>query len=143
MIAEAGTGSIIVYIFSGLVIGFILYSFLKARKQMNRPPSENVKVLDGKNFSSVVNKGVSLIDFWAAWCGPCKVQGPIVDDLADEIGDRANICKVDVDSNQAIAQKFGVQNIPTILILKDGRPVERFVGVKPRQVLLKAIHAHL
>ena len=143
MIAEAEIGNTVVYIISGLLVGFILYSFLKAKKRMNRPPSENVKILDGSNFNSVVGKGVSLIDFWAEWCGPCKVQGPIVDDLADEIGDKANICKLDVDSNQHIARKFGIQNIPTILVLKNGKPVERFVGVKPKQVLMKAIQSHL
>jgi thioredoxin 1 len=140
---EAGGGSIITYILSGALVGYLLYSFIKARKRMNRPASPNVKVLDEKNFDSTVKSGVSLIDFWAVWCGPCKVQGPIVDEVADEIGGKANICKLDVDQNQRIAQKFGIRNIPTILILKDGKPVEKFVGVKPKNTLIKAVNSHL
>ena len=143
MVFEAEGGNIITYIISGGVVGFILYSFIKAKRRMNRPASENVKILDDANFDTTVKSGVSLVDFWAAWCGPCKVQGPIVDEVADEMVDKANVCKVDVDQNQRISQKYGIRNIPTILILKDGKPVEKLVGVKPRNVLIKAINAHL
>ena len=143
MIFEAGAGNTVTYIISGLIVGFILYSFLKAKKRMNRPASEHVKILDDSNFDATITKGVSLVDFWAEWCGPCKVQGPIVDEVADEIGEKANICKVDVDRNQRIAQKFGIRNIPTMMLFKDGKPVEKFVGVKPRHVLLKAIQSQL
>lgn len=143
MIIEAGAGNTITYIISVAVIGYILYNFIQVRKRMSRPPSEHVKILDNKNFDATIRKGVSLVDFWAGWCAPCKVQGPIVDEVADEIGDKANICKVDVDHNQGIAQKYGIRNIPTILILKDGNPVEKFVGVKPKHVLIKAVQAHL
>lgn len=143
MIFEASTGNTITYIISGAFLGYFLYSFLKAKKRMSRPASENVKILDDTNFEVTVNKGVSLVDFWAAWCGPCKVQGPIIDEVADEMLEKANICKVDVDSNQKISQKYGIRNIPTILIFKDGKPVEKLVGVKPRGVLIKTIESHL
>jgi thioredoxin 1 len=143
MIYEAEAGNAVTYIISAAVVGFILYSFIKARRRMNRPASENVKILDDVNFESTVKNGVSLVDFWAAWCGPCKVQGPIVDEVADEIGQEANVCKVDVDQNPKISQKYGIRNIPTILVLKNGNPVEKFVGVKPKHVLIKAIKAHL
>jgi thioredoxin 1 len=143
MTFEAESSNIFTIVLSIAVIGYILYSFIKARRRMNRPASENVKVLDTGNFDAAINSGVSLIDFWASWCGPCKVQGPIIDEVADAIGEKANICKVDVDQNQQIAQKFGVRNIPTLLILKDGKPVEKFVGVKPRNMLIKAVESHL
>lgn len=143
MIFQAGAGSTITYLISGAFIGYLLYSFIKAKKRMNRPASENVKILDDTNFENTVRSGVSLIDFWAAWCGPCKVQGPIIDEVADEIGTKANICKVDVDKNQKISQKYGIRNIPTILIFKDGQPVDKLVGVKPRGVLIKALQSHL
>ena len=143
MVFEAEGGNMITYIISGGIVGYILYSFIKAKRRMNRPASENVKILDDANFDTTVKSGVSLVDFWAAWCGPCKVQGPIVDEVADEMVDKANVCKVDVDQNQRISQKYGIRNIPTILILKDGKPVEKLVGVKPRNVLIKAINAHL
>ncbi len=143
MIYEAGAGNTIAYILSGIVVGYLLYNFFIARKRLSQPLSENVKVLSDEDFDNTINSGVSLVDFWAAWCGPCKVQGPIVDELADEIGEKANICKLDIDHNQKTAQKLGIRNIPTLLLFKDGKPVEKFVGVKPKGVLLKAINAHI
>lgn len=142
-IFNADGGNIITYILSGAVIGYILYSFIKVRRRMKRPASEHVKNLDDSNFNSTIQKGVSLVDFWAPWCGPCKVQGPIIDEVADDIGEKANICKVDIDNNQSIAQKLGIRNIPTILIFKDGKPVDKLVGVKPKGLLIKTLEAHL
>lgn len=139
MIFEADGGSTITYIISGAVIGYILYKFIIARKQLSRPASEHVINLTDTNFDQTVKSGVSLVDFWAGWCGPCKIQGPIVDEVADELGEKANICKLDIDQNQKVAQKLGIKNIPTILIFKDGIPVEKFVGVKTKGMLTKAV----
>ena len=136
-------GNTITYIIAGAIVGYILYNFFKAKKRMNKPPSENVKILSDENFNSTIKSGVSLVDFWAAWCGPCKVQGPIVDEVADEIGDKANICKLDIDKHQKTARQLGIQSIPTMLLFKDGKIVEKFVGVKPKGVLLKAVTAHI
>lgn len=133
----------ITYIIAVIVIGYILYSFLKVRKNMNKPPSENLKILTDTNFDNTINKGVSLVDFWAEWCGPCKVQGPIINEIADELNGKANICKLDIDKNQKIAQKYGIQSIPTILIFKNGKPVEKLVGVKPKRILMNALHSHI
>lgn len=110
---------------------------------MNRPPSENIRELTDQNFHSIIKKGVSLVDFWAAWCGPCRVQGPIVDEIADEMKDKANICKMDIDTHRVIPGKFGIQSIPTLLIFKEGRVVQKFVGVKSKSVLIQAIQSHL
>ncbi|MEZ5084017.1 MAG: thioredoxin [Bacteroidales bacterium] len=140
---EAGTGNIIAYILSGVVVGYILYNFFMAKKRMNKPPSENVAILSDDNFDNAIKSGVALVDFWAAWCGPCRVLGPIVDEIADEIGDKAKICKVDVDKNQQTARKYGIRNIPTVLLFKDGKPVDKFVGVKPKGVLIKSINSYL
>lgn len=143
MIFEADGGSTITYIISGAVIGYLLYKFVIARKQLSRPASEHVINLTDSDFDGTVKSGVSLIDFWAAWCGPCKVQGPIVDEIADEMGEQANICKVDIDKNPKIAQKLGIKNIPTILVFKNGVPVDKFVGVKSKGMLIKAVKNHL
>jgi thioredoxin 1 len=138
-----GTGSVITYIISTLIVGLIIYSFFRTRKRMNQPPSENIKVLTDENFSSTIKNGVSLVDFWASWCGPCRVQGPIVDEIADQIGDKANICKMDIDQHRKTAGMLGIQSIPTILIFKNGKMVEKFVGMKPKTVLLKAVSTHI
>ena len=80
-----------------------------------------------------------LVDFWAAWCGPCRMVGPIIDELSNEYDGKAVIGKVDVDSNQEFAAKYGVRNIPTVLLFKNGELVDRKVGVSPEQVYAEAI----
>ncbi len=133
----------ITYIIAAIVIGYILYNFIRVRKNMNKPPSENLKILTDDNLNNIINSGVSLVDFWAEWCGPCKVQGPIINEIADELNGKANICKLDIDKNQTIAQKYGIQSIPTILIFKNGKSVEKLVGVKPKRILMNALQSHV
>jgi len=83
-----------------------------------------------------------IIDFWAPWCGPCRTQGPILDTVAAQMGDRAVVTKVNVDEEGALAAQFGVQAIPTLVILKQGKLVQRFVGVQSAQALVAALEAH-
>ena len=84
-----------------------------------------------------------LVDFWAAWCGPCRMVGPIIDELSNEYDGKAIVGKVDVDSNQEFAAKYGVRNIPTVLLFKNGELVDRKVGVSPKQVYVEAIDGAL
>jgi len=80
-----------------------------------------------------------LVDFWAPWCGPCQMQGPIIDELAGEIGDKAVIGKVNVDDNQDAAGTYGIMSIPALLVFKDGEMVENMVGVHQKKDLLEVI----
>ncbi len=84
-----------------------------------------------------------LVDFWAAWCGPCRMVGPVIDEVSTEYEGKAIVGKVDVDANQEFAAKFGVRNIPTVLLFKDGELVDRKVGVSPKDAYTKAIDALL
>ena len=84
-----------------------------------------------------------LVDFWAAWCGPCRMVGPIIDELSKEYDGKAVVGKVDVDNNQEFAAKYGVRNIPTVLLFKNGELVDRKVGVSPKQVYAEAIDSAL
>ena len=84
-----------------------------------------------------------LVDFWAAWCGPCRMVGPIIDELSNEYDGKAVVGKVDVDNNQEFAAKYGVRNIPTVLLFKNGELVDRKVGVSPKQVYAEAIDGSL
>jgi thioredoxin 1 len=86
---------------------------------------------------------VAMIDFWAEWCGPCRMVGPVVDQLAQEYEGRANIGKVNVDHNPEITQKYRVMNIPTILFIKNGEVVDKHVGAARKEVLEEKLKAHL
>lgn len=85
----------------------------------------------------------ALVDFWAVWCGPCRMVGPIVEEIANEYGDKAVIGKVDVDNNPEIAQKYGIRNIPTILFIKNGEVVDKQVGASPKAALTEKLDAML
>jgi len=91
------------------------------------------------SFESTIKTGVTLIDFWAPWCGPCRIQGPILNDVAAEIGENAVIAKLNVDDNQLIAAKYGIRSIPSLIIFKNGKPLKKYVGVQSKETLINAI----
>jgi thioredoxin 1 len=91
------------------------------------------------NFAETTGSGVTLIDFWAEWCGPCKIIGPTIDALASDYEGRATIAKVNVDEEGGLAEQFGVSSIPTLLIVKDGAEVNRIIGVTAKEALAKAL----
>ena len=101
--------------------------------------------LSQENFDQEVIKSATpvLVDFWAEWCGPCRVVGPIVDQLAAELQGKLKVAKLNVDDNQELAAQFSVMSIPTLIIFKGGKPVEQMVGAMPKDQLLKKINPHL
>ena len=102
-----------------------------------------VTELNDRTFTETIKEGVTLVDFWAPWCAPCMVQGPIVESVAEKIGDRATVAKVNVDEAQRAANEFGIRAIPTVILFKDGKPVQQFVGVTQEGALLAAIEEAL
>ncbi len=101
----------------------------------------DVKELNSRDeFNKTIENGVSLIEFGAKWCGPCKAIAPVIKDLAEKYDERALIGEVDVDSNSEIASKFGVQNIPTLIIFKDGYEVKRLIGLQSEIAITKELN---
>ncbi|MFO7861121.1 MAG: thioredoxin [Desulfosalsimonas sp.] len=100
---------------------------------------EPEKLESSEDFRQATQKGVCLVDFNAPWCGPCKAQAPIVDQIADDFAGRARILEVNVSENREVANQFGIHSIPTLVVFKNGRELERFVGMQPREILVGAI----
>jgi thioredoxin 1 len=94
-------------------------------------------------FSTNIASGVTLVDFWAEWCGPCQMMLPRLEELANQVADTARIMKHNVDNDPQIPTQFRIMSIPTIIIFKDGQPVEKFVGVQDVATLQSAISKHL
>lgn len=101
-----------------------------------------VNVTDQTFANEVESKGTVVVDFWAPWCGPCKMLAPILDELAQEVGDDVKIAKVNVDENPESAARFGVMSIPTMIFFKDGQPVDKVVGLNSKEALKGIIAKH-
>ncbi len=123
-----------------VLVGLITYNYFKMKNAKPVANSKKIKVLNNKNFTSATKRGVVLIDFWAAWCGPCKIIAPVLNEIAESRND-FTIGKVNVDQYQQLAKKHKVRNIPTLVILKDGKEAGRIVGVKTKRAILKEVEA--
>lgn len=106
--------------------------------------SANVVTVTDDNFNTEIgaSNGLTIVDFWAEWCGPCRMVGPIIEQLADQYAGQVKVGKLDVDSNQRTAAQFNVRSIPTILFFKDGQVVDTIVGAVPKQALERKITEH-
>jgi thioredoxin 1 len=104
--------------------------------------SANVREFTDGNFSSEVlgSKEPVLVDFWAEWCGPCRMLAPVIDSVADELAGKVKVGKVDTDNNREISMKYGITAIPTVIIFKGGQPVKKFVGLKKKDDLVAALN---
>jgi thioredoxin 1 len=96
--------------------------------------SEKVIHLTESTFNDGISKGLTLVDFWAEWCAPCRALAPAMDEIAETHGDKVTVAKVDIDQNPGIPTKFGIRGIPTVIMFKDGEQVDIFVGNSPQKV---------
>jgi len=95
-----------------------------------------------QSFKTDTADGLVLVDFWATWCGPCKMIAPVLEELDTEMSDQVKIVKVDVDENQATAGEFGIMSIPTLVLFKDGQPIDKVVGYQPKEALAQFVQKH-
>lgn len=99
--------------------------------------------LNYPNFDKVVDSSTILVDFWAEWCGPCKVQDPILDEVAEELNGKALVGKVNVDDNRTLATKYGIMNIPTMILFRNGEKLHHFAGVQSKERIMRALNKFL
>lgn len=134
--------SIAFLIIGGVVIIFIallVYNFYKMKNLPDTPDSAKVKILTNKNFKAQIKSGPVLVDFWAPWCGPCKMMAPVLNDIAETESNKVTIAKVNVDNQLQLAKKYKIRNIPTLVLFNDGKEIKRFAGIKTKKFLVKEI----
>lgn len=107
--------------------------------------SKNVLTATDTNFSTDVlgSQKLTLVDFWAEWCGPCRMLGPTIAQIADEFAGRASVYKLNVDDNPSVPSQYHIKGIPTVILFKGGQVVDQLVGNQPKEVIVRAIEKHL
>lgn len=134
---------IVWYIVIGVIalfVGYMAFAYRKLKNTPLAPDSEKIRNLTAKNFNQQIGKGISLVDFWASWCMPCRMMIPVLNELSQEVDENVSICKLNIEEHQSIAAKYSVRNIPTMLIFKNGKEVDRIVGVKNKEFLINKIN---
>ena len=127
--------TIFIILFAALTIG--LFSCKSGSSD------KNITTLTTNNFADETGKGVVMVDFWATWCMPCKAMAPVIDEIATQTIGKVKVGKVDIDQNGPLANQFGIQSIPTVLIFRDGVLVETFVGVQSKAALVNALSKYV
>jgi len=116
------------------------YTYKKIKNTPEVETHSSIIELSDANFAAQVKTGVTLVDFWASWCMPCKMMAPILNEVAGELGSTAKVAKLDVETHRASSSKYGVRNIPTLILFKNGKEINRFVGVKTKSFLISEIN---
>jgi thioredoxin 1 len=126
-----------------IVLALIVLVNIIARAKMKKAPkvadSDKILTLTDKNFNQQAKGKIVLVDFWAEWCAPCRMMAPILNEIAEELPDGYKVGKLNIETYKTMAQRFNVRNIPTLILFKDGKEINRFVGVKTKDYLLKQL----
>jgi thioredoxin 1 len=131
-------------IIAAVVIAVVVILFMRSYNKMKNAPavadSELIEHLTAQNFANKMKNGVVLVDFWADWCMPCKMMAPVLNDVAEATDGQATIYKLNVDEQQQVAAQYGIRSIPTMILFKDGKEVERIIGVKSKEAVIASIN---
>lgn len=133
-------GLIIALVVIAVVAILLVRSYNKMKNAPAVADSELIEHLTAKNFAHKTKNGVVLVDFWADWCMPCKMMAPILNEVAEATDGTATIYKLNVDEQQQVAAQYGIRSIPTMILFKDGKEVERIVGVKSKEAAIASIN---
>lgn len=137
---------IVLIVLGILVLGFTVLMIIARWKMKNIPNVENhasILTLTDKNFQQQVKNGTVLVDFWAAWCGPCRMMAPILNKVAEETQNTSvRVAKIDIEKYQSVAQQYNIRSIPTLVIFKNGKEKSRIVGIKQKDAILKELEKY-
>ena len=131
--------TIIILAVLALLVAYFIFSYRKMKNIPEVEKNEKIADLTDKNFRHQIRNGISLVDFWASWCMPCKMMAPVLNEVADEVHGKAMVCKVDVERFQSLATDFGIRGIPTMVLFRNGKEIDRFVGMKSKEFILNQI----
>ncbi len=126
--------------FFALIIAALCLNLISCKSKSDE---SNITTLTTDNFVSQTKQGVVMVDFWATWCMPCKAMAPVIDEIAGQTKGKVKVGKVDIDANGPLANQFAIQGIPAILIFKDGKLMETFVGVQSKAALVNALSKYV
>lgn len=123
-------------------IAFMAYSSnKKAQKDyLSKKGSPRLKHLTDESFKTTILDGIVLVDFWAPWCAPCRTMDPVINEIADEMGDKITVCKINLDEHKQAARDMKIKNIPNIIIFKNGEPKMQIIGAKPKYRIVTALN---
>lgn len=127
----------IIVITAGILLGAFFPSIIQASDPQKNKEQQRIITLTDFNFEQQIKNRVVLVDFWASWCGPCRMMSPVLQDVSGDLSGNKYVGKVDVEAFPQLAQRFQIQGIPTLVILKNGQEVRRFVGIQAKQFLLQ------
>lgn len=119
--------------------GYVYFSYKRLKNIPEVEKSLKIKDLTDKNFNNQIKNNISLVDFWAPWCMPCKMMAPVLNEIAENSLSGVQVCKVNVDEHKSLAARHGIRGIPTTILFKNGKEINRFVGVKSKDFIINQI----